>query len=144
MPRSQKHRKNDKIDQLRAMINAPSTIDQLRERSGESTIYESLANLLAEPAYAHLDVATKLRVGTVCASGGYSDVYDGELMVGTVNEPVLRQISKNKKKFSAYLNENPIPFKAVAVKRSRPFLVFNESSARVRGCLYNSKFYCIY
>jgi hypothetical protein len=101
--RGQKRKRDEFIDNIRTVINTRLAVDQLKELSAKSTIHKDLASLLTEAAYAPLDVADKLKLGTLRARGGYADVYDGELMTSAVDDSALRQASRNKKQLGVYL-----------------------------------------
>jgi hypothetical protein len=120
MNRTRRNRR-DHVDDLIDIINTPTAIDQINDLIDEYPEFADLAALLSDPAYRSLDIASKVKVGLCRAGGGYSDVYQGKMLLGPIDESTLRQLSANKNDLREYMRENSIAFKKVAVKRFRFF-----------------------
>ena len=134
----------DNVDKVKAMLNAEPASVRLRKLPTNTPIYENLSGFLSKPSTAFLDVSTKLIVGLQCAGGAYSDVFIGELLVSELDESAIKPILDNQEALGVYLEQNPMTFKTVAVKRIRYFLFLNDVGAKVRHCQYPVEVSLIY
>jgi hypothetical protein len=106
------------IEDVMKVVNSRSAYAQLQALSDGNTSYGMLASLLSEEKFKKYDIASKVMVGKLRASGGFADVYEGKMLKNTIDNNTLGTSTS----LCQYLQTNPPIFQKVAVKRFRIFV----------------------